>query len=198
MSARERTLATASELFYREGIRAICVDTVVERSGVSKTTLYRLFDSNDALIAAFAVEKDQLFWVCWDGVEEQHAGDLRALLEALLSEIAEKIGRPAFRGCPFLNLATEFPDQNHPGRVIARDNREDMRARLATIVAKLGVRDLNRTASQIALIINGAFVTDLMVEPADLRGDLVDAAMKLLAWPRSSTGVATLGSHDRF
>ncbi len=56
-----------------------------------------------------------------------------------------------------------------------------MRARLATIVAELGVGDPNRTASQIALIINGAYATGLMAEPADLRGDLVDAAMKLLA-----------------
>jgi AcrR family transcriptional regulator len=181
VSARERILAAAGELFYREGIRAIGVDTVVERSGVSKTSLYRLFDSKDALIAAFAAERDQLFWIWWDGVEEQHAGDPRALLEALLSGIAEKIGRPAFRGCPFLNLATEFPDQNHPGRVIARDNKEEMRARLATIVAKLGVRDPNRTASQIALIINGAYVTGLLAETADLRSNLVDAAMKLLA-----------------
>jgi AcrR family transcriptional regulator len=181
VSARERILATASELFYRDGIRAVGVDTVVERSGVSKTSLYRLFDSKDALIAAFAAEKDQLFWVWWDGVEKQHAGDSRALLEALLSGIAEKIARPLFRGCPFLNLATEFPDQNHPGRIIARDNKEEMRARLTTIVAKLGVRDPNRTASQIVLIINGAFVTGLMSEPADLKGDLVDAAMKLVA-----------------
>jgi AcrR family transcriptional regulator len=180
VSARERILATASELFYREGIRAIGVDTVVERSAVSKTSLYRLFNSKDSLIAAFAAEKDRLFWVWWDGVEEQHAGDPRALLEALLSGVAEKIGRPAFRGCPFLNLATEFPDQNHPGRVIARDNKEEMRTRLATIVAKLGVRDPNRTASQIALIINGAFVTGLVAEPADLRESLIDAAMKLL------------------
>src|ERR1700722_4764464 len=68
VSARERILATASELFSREGIRAIGVDTVVERSGVSKTSLYRQFDSKDALIAAFAAEKDRLFWVWWDGV----------------------------------------------------------------------------------------------------------------------------------
>src|SRR5271168_3050378 len=101
VSARERILATASELFYREGIRAIGVDTVVEQSGVSKTSLYRPFDSKDALIAAFATERDRLFWAWWDGVEQQHAGDPRALLEALLSGVAEKIGRPAYRGCPF-------------------------------------------------------------------------------------------------
>jgi AcrR family transcriptional regulator len=181
VSARERILATASMLFYREGVRAIGVDTVVQQSGVSKTSLYRLFDSKDALIAAFAAEKDRLFWAWWDRIEEQHAGDPGALLEALLSGIAERIGLPTYRGCPFLNLATEFPDDDHPGRVAARGNKEELRARLANIVAKLGVGDPNRTASQIALLINGAYVTGQLAEPADLRGDLIDAAMKLLA-----------------
>jgi AcrR family transcriptional regulator len=181
VSARERILATASDLFYREGIRAIGVDTVVERSGVSKTSLYRLFESKDALIAAFAAEQDRLFWAWWDHMEEQHADDPRALLHALLSGIAKRIGRPAYRGCPFLNLAAEFPDDNHPGRVVARRNKEGMRARLAAILGKLGAGDPHRTASQIALIINGAYVTGLMTEPAHLRGDLIDAAIKLLA-----------------
>jgi AcrR family transcriptional regulator len=181
VSARERILATASELFYREGIRAIGVDTVVERSGVSKTSLYRLFESKDALIAAFAAEQDRLFWARWDRIEEQHADDPRSLLEALISGIAERIGRPAYRGCPFFNLATEFPDKNHPGRVVARGNKEELQARLTTIVAKLGVDDPVRVASQIALIINGAYVTSVLAEPADLKGDLLDAAVKLLA-----------------
>jgi AcrR family transcriptional regulator len=181
VSARERILATASELFYREGIRAIGVDTVVEQSGVSKTSLYRLFESKDALIAAFSAEQDRLFWERWNRIEELHSGDPSALLEALLVSIAERIGRPAYRGCPFLNLATEFPDNDHPGRVIARSNKEEMRTRLAAIVAKLGVSDPTRVASQIALIINGAYVTGLMAEPADLKGDLVNAAVKLLA-----------------
>jgi AcrR family transcriptional regulator len=177
VTARERILATARELFYREGIRAIGVDTIVERSGVSKTSLYRLFESKDALIAAVLTEQDRLFWTWWDRIEEQHADDPRALLEALLSWAAKRIGDPAWRGCPFLNLATEFPDDNHPGRVIARRNKEEVRARLAS---KFGVRDPDRIASQIALMIDGAYVTGLLAEPADLRGDLVDAAMKLV------------------
>ena len=88
VSARERILATASQLFYREGIRAIGIDTVVERSGVSKTSLYRLFESKDALVAAVAAEQDRSFWAWWDRIEKQHAGEPRALLDALLSGIA--------------------------------------------------------------------------------------------------------------
>ena len=103
------------------------------------------------------------------------------MLDALLSGVAKWIGRPAFRGCPMLNLATEFPDDDHAGRTVARGNKEELRARLATIVAKLGVGDPNRVASQMALLINGAYATGLMAKPADLKGDLIDAAMKLLA-----------------
>jgi AcrR family transcriptional regulator len=180
-SARERILATARELFYREGIRAIGVDTVVEQSGVSKTSLYRAFESKDDLIAAVAAEQDRSYWAWWDRIEERHANDPRALLDALLSGVAKRVGRRDFRGCPFLNLATEFPEDTHAGRVVACANKEKMRSRLATIVAKLGAGDPDRTASQLALLINGAYVTGLMAEPADLRGDLVDAAMKLLS-----------------
>jgi hypothetical protein len=56
-----------------------------------------------------------------------------------------------------------------------------MQARLATIVAKLGVGNPKRTASQIALLINGAYVTGLIAESGDLKGDLIEAATKLLA-----------------
>jgi hypothetical protein len=91
-----------------------------------------------------------------------------------------------------LNLMTEFPDQKHPGRVVARGNKEELRARLATIVAKLGAADPNRVASQLALLINGAYATGLFAEAADLRGDLVDAAFRLLAPGLSGRTIAGL------
>jgi AcrR family transcriptional regulator len=178
--ARERILATASDLFYREGIHATGVDTVVERSSVSKTSLYRVFRSKDELIAAYAAERDRSFWAWWDRVEERQAEDPRAMLEALLSGIAKRVGDPAYRGCPFLNLATELTDPDHPGRVVAASNKEEMRKRLAAIVALLGVPDSDRVASQLALLINGAMATGLVAVPADLKEQLVDAAMKLV------------------
>ena len=43
MDVRERILETASSLFYRQGVRAVGVDLVVEEAGVAKTSLYRHF-----------------------------------------------------------------------------------------------------------------------------------------------------------
>jgi AcrR family transcriptional regulator len=50
---RNRILETADRLFYRQGIRAIGVDTIAAETGISKRTLYNYFPSKDELIIAY-------------------------------------------------------------------------------------------------------------------------------------------------
>ena len=52
-TAAQRVLATAGELFYRQGARAVGVDEIVARAGTTKPSLYRAFGSKDQLIAAY-------------------------------------------------------------------------------------------------------------------------------------------------
>ena len=50
---RERILAVASDLFYRNGIRAVGVESIAEAAGTNKMTLYRHFSSKDELVAEY-------------------------------------------------------------------------------------------------------------------------------------------------
>ena len=84
-SARERLIEIAIELFYQEGIRAIGIDTVVARSGVSKSSLYRTFASKEELIAAFAEEQNSRFWRWWDDTMQLHVGAPRRQIEAFVA-----------------------------------------------------------------------------------------------------------------
>jgi len=156
---RERILQTASELFYREGVRAIGVDLIVERAGVAKTSLYRHFGTKDDLIAAFLRREDEDFWRLWDGVAARHADDPVQELEAQLRWIGARIARPGYRGCPQLNVAAEFADAEHPARVVATAHKNDMRRRLADIARRLGVRRPDDLANQLWLVIDGAFMS---------------------------------------
>lgn len=181
-SARERILATALTLFYSEGIRAVGVDTIVEKSGVSKTSLYRNFASKDALIAAYAEQQDRRLWAWWDRiVARQPSDDPRAQFAALLAGVARIASRPDFRGCPFINLVTEFPDPAHPGHVIAHANKIELRRRLALFTRALGARDPQRAAEQTALLINGAYSSACLAETAHLERDLVEAVTAICA-----------------
>jgi AcrR family transcriptional regulator len=179
-SARSRLIETATELFYQEGIRAIGIDTVVARSGVSKSSLYRTFASKDELIAAFAEEQNRRFWRWWDEIIQRHAGEPRRQITALLEGIGDQIASPQFRGCPFINLATEFPDRQHPGTAIACTNKREMRRRLRALARALGARDPHRLGDQLALVIDGSYGHAVTLGPDGLRRELVDTATVLI------------------
>jgi AcrR family transcriptional regulator len=179
-SARARLVETATELFYQEGIRAVGIDAVVARSGVSKSSLYRTFASKDELIAAFAESEDQRFWQWWDETVKRHAGAPSRQVRALLEGIGDQIASPHFRGCPFINLANEFPDRQHPGTAVACANKQEMRERLRAIARALGVRNPQRLGDQLALLIDGAYGHAVTLGPDGLKRELIDTAKVLI------------------
>jgi AcrR family transcriptional regulator len=59
MNTRDRILEAADELFYRDGIRSVSVNTIAEKAGVTKRTLYYHFRSKDDLIAAYLEARNE-------------------------------------------------------------------------------------------------------------------------------------------
>jgi AcrR family transcriptional regulator len=178
---RDRILETASALFYRRGVRAVGVDLVVEEAGVAKTSLYRHFKTKDDLIAAFLEREDEDFWRCWDNVAQRQQADAKAELEAQLTWIGERVGRPNYRGCPQLNVAAEFPDPAHPARAVATAHKNELRRRLKQIAERLHARRPDELASQLALLINGAFVSSQIFSADEATPVLLAASRALTA-----------------
>lgn len=178
---RERILRTASDLFYREGAHAIGVDLVVERAGVAKTSLYRHFRTKDDLIAAFLEREDEQFWRQWDSVAECHRSDAQAELDAHMQWIGERISRKNYRGCPQLNMAAEFPEGDHPARIVAVSHKQQLRGRLKGIADRLGVRRPDDLAAQLLLLVNGAFVSSQVIAAHEAVPVLLAASHALVA-----------------
>lgn len=181
---RERILRTASDLFYREGARAVGVDLVVERAGVAKTSLYRHFRTKDALISAFLAREDEQFWGQWDSVARAHRADAQAELDAHMRWIGERVARENYRGCPQLNVAAEFPEADHPARVVAVSHKRELRSRLNGIAVRLGVRRPDDLAAQLLLLINGAFVSSSVIAADEAEPILLAASRALVAAAR--------------
>jgi len=181
---RDRILRTASELFYKRGVRAVGVDLVVEEAGVAKTSLYRHFRTKDDLIAAFLAREDEDFWSKWNSVAEAHKSNPAAELEAHLASIAERVSRPNYRGCPQLNVAAEFPDADHPARLVARAHKHELRKRLKGIAERLRVKRPDELAGQLSLLINGAFVSSQVLSPGEAGSLLQVTAHALIAAAR--------------
>lgn len=153
---RERILKTASELFYREGTRAIGVDLIVARSGVAKTSLYRHFPTKDDLIEAFLRLEDEDFWRHWDETSAAHAGAPEEELAAQLQWIGDRIRRVGYRGCPQVNIVAEYADENHSARKVAAAHKAEMRRRLGVIARAMKLPSPDHFALQMAIVIDGA------------------------------------------
>jgi AcrR family transcriptional regulator len=184
---RDRILDTASDLFYRRGVRAVGVDLVVERAGVAKASLYRHFRTKDDLVAAFLEREDHDFWRTWDGVASLHAADAAAELQAHLAWIGERAGRPNYRGCPQLNVAAEFPDAEHPARLVATAHKRELRRRLTDIATRLGADRPDELGGQLAVLVNGAFVSSSILTADEATPLLQSMAHALVRTHRSSS-----------
>ncbi|WP_457323054.1 TetR/AcrR family transcriptional regulator [Roseateles sp. P5_E11] len=178
-NVRERLLGVASELFYKNGVRAVGIDLVIEQAGVAKSSLYRHFRTKDDLIVAFLEREDVDFWATWDRVAAENASDAKAELEAHMRWIGERLGRANYRGCPQINVAAEFAEQDHPARGVARAHMQALRSRLTVIAQRLKARAPKALAAQLALLVNGAFVSAELLTP-DEATDVLLAAMRAL------------------
>ena len=109
-------------LFYREGIRAIGVDAVVERAGVNKMSVYRQFSSKEDLVVAYlhAHGRKRSGSAIEASVAKHPDAAGKAARAEPSTDLVGRASAPDYRGCPFVNVACEFSDPAHPARLVRR------------------------------------------------------------------------------
>lgn len=157
--AVDRVFEVASDLFYRESIRAVGVDTIVKQAGVAKISLYRNFDSKDDLIVAYLENRNADYWRNVDRILATKGSDPRAQLRALIDYVGGRTTTPGYRGCPFINYASEFPDASHPGHRVVDENKREMRRRLVNLTKTIGALRPAQLADALFLLIEGAYAS---------------------------------------
>jgi AcrR family transcriptional regulator len=177
---RERILATARDLFYRDGIRAVGVETIAAEAGTNKMTLYRNFGSKEELIAEYLRGEVTEVEAHWDGLVGRYADDPKALILAWLKDMGALMTRPESRGCPMVNAAIELPDPDHPGRKVIEHHKSAMRDRLAAACRRAGLMHPELLADQIHMLVEGAGVCLQSVGPEGPSHRLVRIVESLL------------------
>ncbi|WP_207459832.1 TetR/AcrR family transcriptional regulator [Azospirillum sp. SYSU D00513] len=178
--AQSCLLDAAVELFHREGVRAVGVDAVVRQAGVNKMSLYRQFASKDELVSAYLRRKDEEFWRFWEDSLSRHPGDPRRQMVQLFVDMAAKAAAPGYRGCPFVNVAAEFPDPEHPVRLLVIANKAKLNERLAALAESAGAADPQWLASALALLIEGAYAASQTYGPGNGPFDVLPSVAERL------------------
>ena len=156
---RERILQAARELFYRDGINAVSVDTIAAAAGTNKMTLYRHFSSRDALIAAYLEQLAAEGEGVWDEARAAHPGDPQAQLRYLMRRVSQFAAESTGRGCALANAAVELAERKHPARKVVEAHKRRQCERLIALCREAGYAEPARIAEELFLLVEGARVS---------------------------------------
>jgi AcrR family transcriptional regulator len=184
ITPKDKLLQTAIRLFYEEGYRAIGVDTIAAESGIGKMTLYRHFPSKDDLLLAYLKDRNEGFWNNFEQVT-QDAPTAREKLLAFFEFLQNFVQSPMCHGCPFLNLATEYPEKAYVGHQLAIEHKQSVRVRFRQLAKEAGAMKPDILADQLFLLMDGTFMSSRMfgeknpaTHVAEAARILIDAALE--------------------
>jgi AcrR family transcriptional regulator len=181
LTPKEKLFETAARLFYQHGYRAVGVDAIAAESGIGKMTLYRHYPSKDDLIVAFLKASNEDFW----GYFEQSTGNAptaRNKLLAFFEALQEYVTTPDCYGCPFINVATEFPEADYAGHQVALEHKLSVLARFNQLAREAGALQPEALANALLLLMDGAYMAARMygASPDNPAANVAAAARQMI------------------
>jgi len=159
LTSKERLIESALQLFYERGFHATGIDMILEKANVSKPTLYKYFDSKDALILAALHRRDESVrqWLVTE--IEQRASTPAERILALFDVLGEWFQSPSFQGCMFINATAEYAQHDHPVHQASAEHKRVFGQYILALTKDAGVGNPEELASQILVLMEGAIAT---------------------------------------
>jgi len=158
VTAKDRVLNAATELFCHHGFAATGVDTIAARAGTAKSTLYAHFGSKEKLIDS-VLEREGKAWRDWFfGRLRNVRGTPRDKLLAVFDILEEWFGDPEFYGCPFINAIGEATSENERLRQAAKQHKSHVNLWIQAQAMELGLDQPDELVREMTVLIDGAIV----------------------------------------
>ena len=174
---RDRLLAAAADLFYREGITATGVERLCSVAGVSKRTMYQLFPTKDVLVAEALAATGAATNASF--LPDDAEVDPRERILHIFRVLEKTAERPQFAGCQFVNTASDLRDPEHPAAAVARGFKQQLTDWFAAEARTGGAADPDLLARQLTVVFDGS-AARAVVHHAGLDGLSVTTATALL------------------
>ena len=174
---RQHLLEVASQLFSDHGYHNTGVDTITKHSGVSKTTLYKYFDTKeDLILETLEIQHHRiikLFESYIEASQRKHPNYLpHQHIPSIFDATKDWRSEKDFTGCKFINASAEYSDPNDPIHQCAAKHELAQKEIIFDLLSELPKKQARSLSEQIAILIDGAIVV------AQIRADktTIDAA----------------------
>lgn len=159
VSAREKILNTAYEMFSRRGVRDVGIEEIIAGAGIAKATLYRHFPSKDELILAFLQRREELWTFGRIESEARRRGsDPEGRLLAIFDVFHDWFAREDFEACSFINVLIEMGPDHVAGKA-SIEHLTNVRSVVECLAAEAGLREPAEFAGSLHLLMKGSIIS---------------------------------------
>jgi AcrR family transcriptional regulator len=158
ISARDRILEAAYELFSARGVATTGISAIIARAGVARMSLYQNFRSKDDLVIAFLTLHEQRFTHWWQNEIKQRETSPSSCLLAIFDVFDEWFQSPSFQGCSFINILMETYTDG-PIRQAAAHHLYNIRYFLQELAEEAKISDPESFARLWHMMMMGAIVS---------------------------------------
>jgi AcrR family transcriptional regulator len=162
----ERLLGVADRLFYEQGYVRTGINQIIAEAGVAKASFYDHFPSKEHLALAYLDKRHQEWFDSLRGFVENEANPKKRI-SRLFDYLETWLAAVNFRGCAFLNMASEFPPATGPtvrARIV--QHKAELRTYIRQLVAQARGGPAKGIADAVLVLFEGAIIeTQVTADP---------------------------------
>jgi AcrR family transcriptional regulator len=156
---RERLIDAAYELFSKDGVSQVGIDTILAKSGCAKASLYTNFKTKVELAIAFLDRRETVWTRGWLESEiRRRATDPEARLLAIFDVFDGWFHKKSFEGCSFINVLLESKADS-PVRRAASIHLAKIRAVVRGLAEEAKLQEPEKFAQAWHMLMKGSIVS---------------------------------------
>jgi AcrR family transcriptional regulator len=156
---RERLMDAAYDLFSKDGVSQVGIDTILAKSGCAKASLYTNFKTKIELAIAFLDRREAVWTRGWLESEIRHrATNPEARLLAIFDVFDGWFHKKSFEGCSFINVLLESKADS-PVRRAAAIHLAKIRAIVRGLAEEAKLREPEKFAQAWRMLMKGSIVS---------------------------------------
>jgi AcrR family transcriptional regulator len=156
---RQRLINAAYDLFSRDGVSQVGIDTILAKSGCAKASLYSNFKTKVDLAIAFLDRREAVWTRGWLESEiKRRASTPEGRLLAIFDVFDGWFHKKSFEGCSFINVLLESKVDS-PVRKAAAIHLAKIRAIVRGLAEEANLRESEKFAQAWHMLMKGSIVS---------------------------------------
>lgn len=163
MSPKQRIIETTLVLFANQGYNSTGINQIISEANVAKASFYQHFKSKEDLCVAFLNARHE-YWFDQLNSFISDKSDMKSKVISSFDFLIHMNAKEQFRGCSFLNILSEIPNNNLKILNSIQQHKKDLRVFFSSLIGNESISDHVYMLFESCIVESQVFKSNLIIE----------------------------------